>query len=85
MRKFVKRSASFPKSRRKSRFSMKWKIILGLVILALIVILLVQNTQVVTFSIYFWKISISQVILVPIIMLIGMLLGVLLVKARQKP
>jgi uncharacterized integral membrane protein len=64
---------------------MKWKIILGLVILALIVILLVQNTQVVTFSIYFWKISISQVILVPIIMLIGMLLGVLLVKARQKP
>jgi uncharacterized integral membrane protein len=64
---------------------MKWKIILGLVILALIVVLLFQNTQVVTFSIYFWKISISQVILVPIILLIGVLLGVLLVKVRQKP
>jgi uncharacterized integral membrane protein len=64
---------------------MKWKIILGLVILALIVILLVQNTQEVNFSIFFWKISISQVILVPIILLIGILLGVLLVKARQKP
>lgn len=63
---------------------MKWKIILGLVILALFVILLIQNTQIVTFSIYFWKVSISQVILVPIILLVGILLGMLLAKARYK-
>jgi uncharacterized integral membrane protein len=64
---------------------MKWKVILVLVILALIIVLLIQNTQVVTFSIYFWKISISQVILVPIILLIGILLGVLLIRSKQKP
>jgi uncharacterized integral membrane protein len=54
---------------------MKPKTIIALVLIALFVIILVQNTQVVTLRLFFWKIAMSQIILIPLTMLIGLALG----------
>lgn len=54
---------------------MKFKIIVVLVLIVLFGIILVQNTQVVTYRLFFWKASISQVILVPLAMFVGFIVG----------
>ena len=59
---------------------MKPMTIVILVLIALFVIILVQNTQVVTLRLLFWKIGMSQIILVPLTMLIGFVIGYLVAK-----
>jgi len=54
---------------------MKPKLIVVLVLIALFLIVLIQNTQVVTLRLFFWKIGISQIILIPLTMLIGFVAG----------
>ena len=63
---------------------MKTKILIVAVFLVLIVILLVQNTQEVIFRVYFWKISMSQMILVPLAVLVGFLFGYFVAKLGIK-
>ncbi|HUU37717.1 MAG TPA: LapA family protein [Candidatus Desulfaltia sp.] len=62
---------------------MKTKLLIIAVLLILLIILLVQNNQEVDFRIYFWKISMSQVILVPLAVLIGVFFGYFLAKTRK--
>jgi uncharacterized integral membrane protein len=59
---------------------MKPMTIVILVLVALFVIILVQNTQVVTLRLLFWKLGMSQIILVPLTMLIGFVIGYLVAK-----
>ncbi len=59
---------------------MKAKTIVVLVFVALFVIILIQNTQVVSLRLFFWKISMSQIILIPLTMLIGFVIGLLVAK-----
>ena len=59
---------------------MKPKVILALIILALAAVLLIQNTQVVTYRLYFWSVSVSQIILLPLAVLLGFIVGFLLAK-----
>jgi uncharacterized integral membrane protein len=54
---------------------MKTKLLIAAVLLVLIVVLLIQNTQEVVYRIYFWQIGMSQVILVPLAVLVGFLFG----------
>jgi uncharacterized integral membrane protein len=54
---------------------MKPKIIIALVLFILLVILLVQNMQEVVFRMFFWKISMSQMILVPLAVIVGFIFG----------
>ena len=60
---------------------MKAKTIVILVLIGLFLIILIQNTQVVTLRLLFWKIGMSQIIFVPVIMLIGFVIGYLVAKA----
>ena len=60
---------------------MKPMTIVILVLVALFVIILVQNTQVVTLRLLFWKLGMSQIILVPLTMLIGFIIGYIVAKA----
>jgi len=60
---------------------MKPMTIVILVIVALFVIILVQNTQIVTLRLLFWKLGMSQIILVPLTMLIGFIIGYIVAKA----
>ena len=63
---------------------MKPKHIVGIIVLILIVIFLIQNTQVVTLRFYFWKLSMSQIILLPLTMLIGIAIGYILSRVTKK-
>ena len=56
-------------------FVKKPKTILWFVIVVLILVIFFQNTQVVSLRIFFWKISMSQIILIPLAMIIGLVLG----------
>ena len=59
---------------------MKTKTIIILVLIALFVIILIQNTQVVTLRLFFWKLGMSQIILIPLIMAIGFVVGFIVSK-----
>jgi uncharacterized integral membrane protein len=62
---------------------MKTKLLIVGVLLVLLAILLIQNTQEVIFRIYFWKISMSQMILVPLAVIVGFFFGYFLAKTRN--
>ena len=49
-------------------------IITTIIVLPLLIILL-QNTQVVTVRLFFWKVSMSQIILISLTLLIGFVIG----------
>jgi len=61
-------------------FIVKPKTIVVLVLVALFVIILIQNTQVVSLRLFFWKLSLSQIILIPSTILIGFVFGYIVVK-----
>jgi uncharacterized integral membrane protein len=62
---------------------MKPKTIVVLVVIALFLIILIQNTQVVTLRLLFWKVGMSQIVLVPLTMLIGFVLGYIVAKVTS--
>jgi putative membrane protein len=51
------------------------KFITAVVLVVLFLILLIQNTQPVSLKIYFWQISMPQIILIAIVLLIGFVAG----------
>jgi uncharacterized integral membrane protein len=51
------------------------KTIAIIVVLVLFMIFLFQNTSVMTLRLYFWEVSMSQIILVPLILLVGFACG----------
>ncbi|HUU40373.1 MAG TPA: LapA family protein [Desulfatiglandales bacterium] len=59
---------------------MKPKHIVVLVLIFLFLIILLQNTQVVTLRLFFWKIGMSQIILIPLVMAIGFFIGFIVFK-----
>jgi uncharacterized integral membrane protein len=59
---------------------MKPKAIIVAVLAILFVIILIQNTQVVTLRLFFWKIGMSQIILIPLTMVIGFAAGFIVAK-----
>jgi len=52
--------------------------IISISILALIILL--QNLQTVTFRLFFWKVEVSQLLLVLLMLIIGYILGILTAK-----
>ena len=68
----------------KKKLPMKPKHIAILVVFVFFLIFLIQNTQVVTLRLYFWTISISQIILIPLVLILGFLLGYLVCKVTGK-
>ena len=63
---------------------MKVKTILVLILIALFIIILVQNVQVVSLRFLFWDISMSRIIFIPLILIIGFILGFIAAKAKKK-
>jgi uncharacterized integral membrane protein len=47
-------------------------------------VLLAQNTAIVTYRLFFWTVSLSQVVLVPVVAVIGFLLGLAVGALRRK-
>ena len=63
---------------------MKSKLIFSLVVAILFLIFLLQNTQVVTLRLYFWSISMSQIILIPLMLILGFVAGYITAKLTGK-
>ena len=61
------------------------KVIAIIVISALALIILLQNLQTVTFRLFFWKVEVSQLLLVLLMLIIGYILGFLTAKLAGKP
>ena len=60
------------------------KLITVVVVAILFLIFLMQNTQMVTLRLYFWKFAMSQVILILLVMLIGFVIGYVLKNWKKK-
>ena len=63
---------------------MRPKFIIVLVLIALFLIILIQNIQVVTLQLFFWKVGMPQIILIPLIMAIGFVVGFVVSKVTGK-
>jgi uncharacterized integral membrane protein len=59
---------------------MRPKFIVVVVLIALFLVILIQNIQPVTLRLFFWKVSMSQIILIPLIMAIGFVVGFIVAK-----
>ena len=57
-------------------------IILILVVMAVVVVL--QNTEIVTLQLFFWKISMSRIIFISFLLLVGFILGCLVAKLVKR-
>lgn len=53
------------------------KLIIIIILVLLAVILVIQNSGMVTFKIFFWKISMSRIILMSLLLVVGFVLGLL--------
>jgi len=63
---------------------MKFKYIALLVLVVIGVVLVFQNTQMVTITLFFWQVSMSGIIMFPLLLLIGFVLGYLVCKFGGK-
>ena len=63
---------------------MKFKYVALLALLVLSAVLFFQNTQVVTITLLFWQVSMSGIIMFPLLLLIGFVLGYLVCKFGGK-
>ena len=63
---------------------MKAKTIIILILIALFMVILIQNTQVVTVQLFFWKLSMSRIILICVLVFIGFIIGFLVAKVGRK-
>lgn len=63
---------------------MKAKTIVFLTLLSLSLVLLLQNAQVVSVKFFFWEISMSRVIMFPLLILLGFALGYVAGTAGKK-
>ena len=64
---------------------MKPKTIIVLVLLLLSLVILIQNTQVVTLQVLFWHMSMSRILLIPLLLIIGFVIGYLAAIMRGRP
>jgi putative membrane protein len=62
---------------------MKLKTIIIIVLAVLILIIFLQNTQVVTLRFLFWKMTISRIILIPLFVFIGFVIGYVAAKVKK--
>ena len=62
---------------------MKPKMIIVLILVVLVLLFIIQNTGMVHIQLYFWKISMSGIIMISFLLLIGFVVGYLLGKAQK--
>ena len=68
----------------KGEMTMRPKTIIILILIVLFSIILIQNTEVVTLQLFFWKISMSRIIMISFLILLGFFIGFLVAKLTKK-
>jgi len=64
---------------------MKPRTIIILILLLLCLVILIQNTEVVTLQVFFWYITMSRILLIPILIVIGFVIGYLAAALKKRP
>ncbi|MDH4219087.1 MAG: LapA family protein [Candidatus Aminicenantes bacterium] len=62
---------------------MKPKTIIILVLIVLAIVIVLQNSQMVTLQLFFWKIMMSRIIFMVGLLVVGFILGFLVAKMTQ--
>lgn len=65
--------------------TMKSKTIIILVLFVLAVVIIIQNSEMVTLQLFFWKIMMSRIIFMVGLLAIGFVLGILVTKRKARP
>ena len=63
---------------------MKPKIIVLIILIALLLVLIIQNSQEAVFRALFWRISMPQIIFVPLAVVLGFFLGYFVGRSDRK-
>ena len=63
--------------------AMKPKIIVIIILVVLFLVIMIQNTEVVDFQLFFWKMSMSRIIMISFVLLIGFVLGYLVARSEK--
>jgi len=63
---------------------MKPKTIIILILVVLAVVVVLQNTEIVTLQLFFWKISMSRIIFISFLLLVGFIMGFLVAKLVKR-
>jgi len=63
---------------------MKPKTIIILVLIVLAIVIVIQNSEMVTLQLFFWKIMMSRIIFMVGLLVVGFALGFLVAKMTQK-
>ncbi len=63
---------------------MRPKTIIFIILAVVFLIVLLQNTQIVDVQFLFWKLTMSRIILIALIMLVGLILGFIISEVRRK-
>ncbi|MBU1338575.1 MAG: DUF1049 domain-containing protein [Acidobacteria bacterium] len=63
---------------------MKPKTIVTLILIALAIVIVIQNSEMVTVQLFFWKIMMSRIIFLVGLLVVGFSLGFLVAKMTQK-
>ena len=63
---------------------MKPKIMALIILIALLLVLIIQNSQETVFRVFFWRISAPQIIFVPLAVVLGFFLGYFLGRSDRK-
>lgn len=61
---------------------MRWKLYLSLVLLALVLTFVMQNTESVNFNFFFWTFGLPRALLLLVVFISGLVTGLLLVASR---
>lgn len=62
----------------------KPKTIIILTLIALAIVILIQNTQVMEVQIFFWKIAVSRIIMITFLLIVGFFIGYFVPKVQKK-
>lgn len=63
---------------------MKPKTIIFIILAIVFLIFLLQNTQIVTVQFLFWNFTMSRIILIALILLVGLILGFIIAEVRRR-
>jgi len=64
---------------------MKAKTIITVLLIVLCLIILLQNTQMVTLRFLFWELGVSRIFLLPLLIIVGFIIGYVVAKVERKP
>jgi putative membrane protein len=62
----------------------KPKSIIAIILAVLALVIVIQNTQVVSLQLFFWQVYMSRIVLIILMLAIGIAMGYIIAKMRKK-